>query len=240
MPMKWRRGLIRNNGAGLATARFRRFPTSIYSPYENLCYRAFYLIFGLHLNEENFVRTTTTTDEARLACALERFSPSSRTSRGVPMVRVLRDQPHGNYPATLSELAPEFIPSIPAQIVDGKPCITFGCWTTVAFSSTPWVRTASTMAARCSQIARLPSNWTGSGAIRQNSATRIMSSPRSIHLPCGRGIWGAWHPDFHVRNARGLRHLDHPRDLIFGSEKYHGRKAWRGIRDGGETARCEI
>ena len=44
------------------------------------------------------------TDEARLACALERFRLS-----------------HGNFPNALTNLAPEFIPSVPVEIVNGQP-----------------------------------------------------------------------------------------------------------------------
>jgi hypothetical protein len=49
---------------------------------------------------------TALTDEARLACALERF----RLHRG-------------RYPEKLSELTPDFLPSLPAQVVNGEPYI---------------------------------------------------------------------------------------------------------------------
>ena len=44
------------------------------------------------------------TDLALVACALERF----RLARG-------------NYPKALAELAPEFLPGIPVEIVNGEP-----------------------------------------------------------------------------------------------------------------------
>ncbi len=54
--------------------------------------------------EKKFVQGATRTDHTRLACALERF----RLARGV-------------YPETLAALAPEFIPAVPAEIVNGEP-----------------------------------------------------------------------------------------------------------------------
>lgn len=54
--------------------------------------------------EEKYIQAASMTDHARLACALERF----RLARG-------------SYPETLAELAPEFIPGIPAEIVNGEP-----------------------------------------------------------------------------------------------------------------------
>ena len=54
--------------------------------------------------EKRFVQAATLTDHTRLACALERF----RLARGT-------------YPEALAELAPEFIPAVPAEIVNGEP-----------------------------------------------------------------------------------------------------------------------
>ncbi len=82
----------------------RSMPTDEDSILETTYYATFRLIYGLHWEEVDFVQTATTTDEARMACALERFHLA-----------------RGAYPATLSELTPEFIPSVPSQIVDGKP-----------------------------------------------------------------------------------------------------------------------
>jgi hypothetical protein len=53
---------------------------------------------------KGYVRAATTTDHVRLACSLERF----RMARGA-------------YPEKLAELVPEFIPEIPAEIVNGEP-----------------------------------------------------------------------------------------------------------------------
>jgi hypothetical protein len=78
-------------------------PADEYSTRETTYYATFRVIYGLHWQEVDFVQTATTTDEARLACALERFHLA-----------------RGAYPPTLGELAPEFIASIPSQIVDGK------------------------------------------------------------------------------------------------------------------------
>ncbi len=71
--------------------------------------RIYYMIFCLmspvmEQIENKAVLTATVTDQTRLACALERF----RLARG-------------NLPQALSELAPEFIPAIPVEIVNGEP-----------------------------------------------------------------------------------------------------------------------
>ena len=68
-----------------------------------------YMIFmiatpALEQVEKKFVQVATVTDHARLACSLERF----RLARGA-------------YPETLAALAPEFIPAVPAEIVNGEP-----------------------------------------------------------------------------------------------------------------------
>jgi hypothetical protein len=52
--------------------------------------------------ESNFVQIAAVTDEARVACALERFRLA-----------------HGNAPSTLGELVPEFLPAAPVEIVNG-------------------------------------------------------------------------------------------------------------------------
>ena len=54
--------------------------------------------------EAHFVLAATMTDLARLACALERC----RLARGA-------------FPKALSELVPEFLPALPAEIVNGEP-----------------------------------------------------------------------------------------------------------------------
>jgi len=54
--------------------------------------------------EIRFVQMATVTDQARLACALERF-------------RIAR----GSFPQALSELTPDFLASLPAEIVNGEP-----------------------------------------------------------------------------------------------------------------------
>jgi hypothetical protein len=69
----------------------------------------FYLVFNIFGGdlgpaEQRYLYLATNTDEARLACALERF-------------RLV----HGSYPATLAALAPDFIPAIPVEIVNGEP-----------------------------------------------------------------------------------------------------------------------
>jgi hypothetical protein len=56
--------------------------------------------------EMRFVWPATVTAEARLACALERY----RLSRG-------------DFPNALAELAPEFLPVLPVEIVNGAPYI---------------------------------------------------------------------------------------------------------------------
>jgi hypothetical protein len=68
-----------------------------------------YLFFSLatpvfETAESRWIHTATVTDQARLACALERY----RLARG-------------NYPGNLAELAPEFIPEVPLEIVNGEP-----------------------------------------------------------------------------------------------------------------------
>jgi len=54
--------------------------------------------------EKKYLLTATTTDEARLACALERF----RLARG-------------SFPSTLAELTPDFLRAVPMEIVNGEP-----------------------------------------------------------------------------------------------------------------------
>ncbi len=66
----------------------------------------FFRIGSLEENETMYLWMTALTDEARLACALERF----RLHRG-------------RYPEKLSELTPDFLPSLPAQVVNGEPYI---------------------------------------------------------------------------------------------------------------------
>jgi hypothetical protein len=58
----------------------------------------------MELVERQFVEMATTIDEARLACALERF----RLKRG-------------SFPENLAELAPDFLPRVPVEIVNGEP-----------------------------------------------------------------------------------------------------------------------
>jgi hypothetical protein len=54
--------------------------------------------------DSRFVQIGAMTDEARIACALERF-------------RLVR----GNYPDRLDELSPQFLSSLPHEIVNGEP-----------------------------------------------------------------------------------------------------------------------
>jgi len=53
--------------------------------------------------ENKWVQAATVTDQARLACALERFRMA-----------------HESFPDALAELAPGFIPEVPAEIVNGE------------------------------------------------------------------------------------------------------------------------
>jgi len=55
-------------------------------------------------SEKRFVQSGTLTDQARLACGLERFHLA-----------------RGTYPHGLSELTPEFLATLPAEIVNGEP-----------------------------------------------------------------------------------------------------------------------
>jgi hypothetical protein len=72
---------------------------------EKLRFMLFFLFTpALRELEKKFVQLASITAEARLACALER----SRLA-------------HGHYPEKLAELAPEFIPSVPAEVVNGEP-----------------------------------------------------------------------------------------------------------------------
>ena len=71
--------------------------------------RIHYLLFFLlapafETPEARWIQTATWTDQARIACALERF----RLSRG-------------HYPEKLAELAPEFIATVPVEFVNGEP-----------------------------------------------------------------------------------------------------------------------
>ena len=71
--------------------------------------RIYYLLFALRAPalesvEKNYVHAATVTDHARLACALERF-------------RIAR----GSFPQALSELTPDFLARIPAEVVNGEP-----------------------------------------------------------------------------------------------------------------------
>ena len=59
---------------------------------------------GFEECETRFVQAATFTDHARLACALERF----RLARGA-------------FPQALSELTPDFLTSLPVEIVNGEP-----------------------------------------------------------------------------------------------------------------------
>ena len=54
--------------------------------------------------EKRYIQAATVTDLARLACALERC----RLARGA-------------FPQALSELTPDFLASLPAEIVNGEP-----------------------------------------------------------------------------------------------------------------------
>jgi hypothetical protein len=54
--------------------------------------------------EAKYLRTAAVTDEARLACALERFYLA-----------------RGNYPEEIKELVPDFLPVLPVEIVNGQP-----------------------------------------------------------------------------------------------------------------------
>jgi hypothetical protein len=51
-----------------------------------------------------FTRGQVQLDEARIACALERYRLA-----------------HGVYPATLEELAPAYIPEVPHDVINGEP-----------------------------------------------------------------------------------------------------------------------
>ena len=71
--------------------------------------RIYYLLLSIatpvfETVERRCVQSATLTDHTRLACALERF----RLARGT-------------FPDALSELAPEFLPAVPAEIVNGEP-----------------------------------------------------------------------------------------------------------------------
>ena len=71
--------------------------------------RIYYLLFAvmspaLESVEKRWIQSATVTDQARLACALERF----RLTRGA-------------FPQALSELVPDFIPGVPVEIVNGEP-----------------------------------------------------------------------------------------------------------------------
>ena len=54
--------------------------------------------------EQRYLHTATVTDHARLACALDRF----RIARGA-------------FPEALSELTPDFLPTLPVEIMNGEP-----------------------------------------------------------------------------------------------------------------------
>ena len=80
-------------------------PENIRSVAERVHYQFFGMLAPvLATMETRYVQAATMTDHARLACALERF-------------RIAR----GGFPATLAELSPEFIPALPAEIVNGEP-----------------------------------------------------------------------------------------------------------------------
>ena len=71
--------------------------------------RIYYLLFALlapalESQGKNYVHAATVTDHARLAGALERF-------------RIAR----GSFPQALSELTPDFLATLPAEIVNGEP-----------------------------------------------------------------------------------------------------------------------
>ena len=71
--------------------------------------RLYYMLFCLSSPvveslEKRWIQAATVTDQTRLACALERF----RLARGA-------------FPQALSELAPDFLPAVPAEIVNGEP-----------------------------------------------------------------------------------------------------------------------
>lgn len=80
-------------------------PSNIKSPFGKIYYIFFIMLSGsLEGAEVPFIRAATLTDQARLACALERFRLG-----------------HGEFPQSLAELAPEFIPQVPVEIVNGEP-----------------------------------------------------------------------------------------------------------------------
>jgi hypothetical protein len=80
-------------------------PANIRGSVEKIYYLLFSILApALESVEKKYVQMTSLTDQARLACALERF----RIARGA-------------YPATLAELSPDFIAPAPLDIVNGAP-----------------------------------------------------------------------------------------------------------------------
>jgi hypothetical protein len=76
--------------------------TKHYSPYK---VQALMLIFpAVSKSVIKFANIQTDVDLARVACALERYRLA-----------------HGEYPETLDALAPQFIPSVPHDVINGQP-----------------------------------------------------------------------------------------------------------------------
>jgi hypothetical protein len=72
---------------------------------ETLRYAVFVAIASIYPEiERKYLQAATLTDQIRLACILERY-------------RLV----HGGYPETLDALSPEFIASVPREIVNGEP-----------------------------------------------------------------------------------------------------------------------
>jgi hypothetical protein len=59
---------------------------------------------GLYTKADHLAHAQAQIDEARIACALERYRLA-----------------YGEYPETLEALAPQFIPNLPHDLVDGRP-----------------------------------------------------------------------------------------------------------------------
>jgi hypothetical protein len=72
---------------------------------EKLRYVVFAMIASIYPEiEKKYLQAATLADQIRLACVLERYRLAE-----------------GNYPETLDALSPEFIASVPREIVNGEP-----------------------------------------------------------------------------------------------------------------------
>jgi hypothetical protein len=85
--------------------QIRSSPENLHYTWQKLQSFVFVVItVVLEKSEDKFAQAASVTDEARLGCALERF----RLSRG-------------SFPKSLTDLTPEFIPSVPLEVVNGQP-----------------------------------------------------------------------------------------------------------------------